>query len=87
MYSKLSGVLLLIIPIMIVGCGGPTLHEDYGKAVTRNTIMQTVDMNASQATHEDVKLDGQKAAKVVENYRKETPKAESADLTQDLIKD
>lgn len=86
MYSKLSGVLLLIIPFMLVACGGPTLHEDYGQAVTRNKIMQTVDLNASQATHEEVKLDGQKAEQVVENYRKETPKAESTTLTQDLIK-
>jgi hypothetical protein len=58
------------------------LHENYGKSVSKNTLLQTENVSASQESHPDVKMDGQKAADVVSNYRKERPEADAADLTK-----
>jgi hypothetical protein len=58
------------------------MDEDYGKSVSKNILLQTENLSASQESHPDVKMDGQKAAQVVDNYRNETPKADAADLTQ-----
>lgn len=82
MVSKTRLLLLLMVAAVPLGCSHKTMHENYGKSVSKNTLMQTVNLSASQESHPDVKMDGQKAADVVRNYRKETPKADTADLTK-----
>jgi hypothetical protein len=58
------------------------MHEDYGKSVSKNTLLQTENVSAPQESHPDVKMDGQKASDVVTNYRKERPEVDSTDLTK-----
>ncbi|MCW8917649.1 MAG: hypothetical protein OQL08_02380 [Gammaproteobacteria bacterium] len=82
MVSKTRLLLLLIVAAVPLGCSHMTMQENHGKSVSKNTLMQTVNLSASQESHPDVKMDGQKAADVVRNYRKESPKADTADLTK-----
>ena len=82
MSNKTRLLLLLAIVALPLGCSRMTLHEDFGKSVSKNTLLQTVNISASQESHPDVKMDGQKAADVVSNYRKEGPEVDSADLTK-----
>ena len=82
MANKTRILLLLTIVAVPLGCSRMTLHEDYGKSVSKNTLLQTVNISAPQESHPDVKMDGQKAADVVSNYRKEGPEVDSTDLTK-----
>ncbi|MEN8169060.1 MAG: hypothetical protein ABFS08_02425 [Pseudomonadota bacterium] len=82
MDNKMRMLLLLVIVAVPLGCSRMALHEDHGKSVSKNTTLQTVNISASQESHPDVKMDGQKAADVVNNYRNESPKADDADLTK-----
>ena len=82
MANKTRILLLLTIVAVPLGCSRMTLHEDYGKSVSKNTLLQTVNISAPQESHPDVKMDGQKAADEVSNYRKEGPEVDSADLTK-----
>lgn len=82
MSNKTRILLLLAMITLQFGCSRMTLHEDFGKSVKSNALLQTVNVSASQESHPDVKMDGQKAADVVSNYRKERPEVDSADLTK-----
>ena len=82
MANKTRILLLLTIVAVPLGCSRMTLHEDYGKSVSKNMLLQTVNISAPQESHPDVKMDGQKAADVVSNYRKERPEVDSTDLTK-----
>ena len=82
MANKTRILLLLTIVAVPLGCSRMTLHEDYGKSVSKNTLLQTVNISAPQESHPDVKMDGQKAADVVINYRNEGPEVDSTDLTK-----
>ena len=82
MTNKTRILLLLAMVTLQFGCSRMSLHEDYGKSVSKNMLLQTVNVSASQESHPDVKMDGQKAADVVSNYRKERPEADSTDLTK-----
>ncbi len=81
MLSDIRKLLLLVLATSLFGCAGETLREDFGKSVSRNEIRQVVNPDASKEIHPDVKMDGQKAVDVVDNYRKETPEADMEDLT------
>lgn len=82
MANKTRILLLLAVVTLPLGCSRMTLHQDYGKSIAKNTLLQTVNVSASQESHPDVKMDGQKAADVVSNYRKERPEVDSTDLTK-----
>lgn len=82
MRNKTRLLLLLTVLVLPLGCSRMTLHEDYGKSVSKNMLLQTVNISASQESHPDVKMDGQKAADVVSNYRKEGPEVDAEDLTK-----
>ena len=76
-------VLLLILAVTIpIGCSRMALHEDYGKAVNKNKILQAENISAAQESHPEVKMDGQKAVDVVGNYRRERPEVDEVDLTR-----
>jgi hypothetical protein len=75
-------LLLLIVAAVPLGCSRMAMHEDYGKSVSKNTLLQTENVSAPQESHPDVKMDGQKASDVVTNYRKERPEVDSTDLTK-----
>ena len=82
MANKTQILLLLIGVTLTVGCSNQTLREDHGKSVAKNTILQTENLSAPQDSHPALMMDGQKAADVVENYRNEGPKADTAELTK-----
>lgn len=82
MGNKIITLALLFAVASQYGCSRMTLHEDYGKAVSKNKIMQIENLSAATDSHPAVKMDGQKADTVVENYRMEKPDVESADLTK-----
>lgn len=82
MHNKISMLLLVGSVTITLGCSNATMGKNFGNSVKKNTVLQTVNLSAPQESHGDVKMDGQKAAKVVEDYRKESPKAEDADLTK-----
>jgi uncharacterized protein YcfL len=82
MASNMRILLLVVVASVPLGCSHMTMHEDYGKSVHKNTMLQTLNISASQESHPDVKMDGQKAADVISNYRKERPEVDTADLTK-----
>lgn len=82
MANKMRMLLPLVVAAIPLGCSTAVLHEDHGNAVSKNIILQTENISASQESHPDVKMDGQKAAAVVDNYRNEGPEADSEDLTK-----
>lgn len=84
MTNKTHTLMLLMVIALPLGCSRGALHEDYAKSVHYNTVQQTVNISAPQESHPEVKMDGQKAVDVVDNYRKESPKAESTDLTSEV---
>ena len=81
--AKYRLVVLISLWALLQGCAGGThMHEDYGKSVSHNTMQQTVNLEASDEVHPDIKMDGEKAHQVVENYRQERPEADTEDLTK-----
>jgi hypothetical protein len=83
MASKMRMLLLSMFVAAQFGCSSSmTMHEDYGDAVSRNMLMQTLNVSAPQESHPEVKMDGQKAAHVVDNYRNEGPEVDTSDLTK-----
>lgn len=75
-------LLLLAMAALSVACSRMSLHEDYGNAVTKNKQVQAANVSAAQESHPEVMMDGQKAVGVVDNYRKEGPEVDDADLTK-----
>lgn len=81
MQNKTPTLMLLVAVVALAGCSRGPLHKDFGNSVKKNTVLQTVNISAPQESHPDVKMDGVKAADVVKNYRKETPKVTDEKLT------
>lgn len=74
---------MLVMAVAIpLGCSRMAMNEDYGKAVSKNKVLQAVNISAAQESHPEVKMDGQKAVDVVGNYRKERPEVDEVDLTK-----
>jgi hypothetical protein len=82
MASNMRYILLFLVLAIQLGCSRMAMNEDYGKSVKTNTVLQTVNISAPEESHPDVKMDGQKAAKVINNYRKEGKEAESGVMTK-----
>lgn len=82
MANKTHMLLLILAVTASQGCSRMALHEDYGKSVAKNKLLQTVNVSAPQESHPEVMMDGQKAADVVNNYRNEGPEAEGAILSK-----
>ncbi len=75
-------MLMIAAGIILSGCSTGVLDSDYGKAVKTNAILQTENINAPEESHPEIKMDGQKAADVIVNYRKEGPEADTSELTK-----
>lgn len=82
MANNMRILLLTMVVAVPLGCSRMALDEDFGDSVHKNTLLQTVNVSAPQESHPDVKMDGQKAADVVKNYRREGPEAETAVMTK-----
>lgn len=82
MANKSLKLALLLFAAALFGCSRMALHEDFGKSVSKNKVLQAQSMSAPQESHPDVKMDGSKAVSVVDNYRNERPEADDTDLTK-----
>lgn len=81
-----SKVLLLAgIALTLSACGSaPTMSKDHGKSTQRNIASQTLDAKAGERDLIPPTLDGVKAEKAVDRYRKDRPDESRAKLVEDL---
>jgi len=75
MQNKLILTLISFFVLALAGCSEMSMREDFGHATAANRQAQTVNPNASQMQVPTATLDGQKAEKVVREYRQEKAKA------------
>ena len=80
----------LAAAMSLAGCqtmsepANPTLAPDFGDAVKTNTALQVVNPEAGMAEQPAPPLEGQKAEKAMDKYRKEEGKAPSQRLIIDV---
>lgn len=80
MYSKY--ILMIGYILLLTACSEMTLNEDFSKSTAKNRALQTIDLTAETEQRPVATLDGQKATKLVKEYRQETPKAADEQLTK-----
>jgi type IV pilus biogenesis protein CpaD/CtpE len=68
--------------MFVAGCSQMSLREDFGRSTKTNRLLQTVNPAAKEMNIPTATLDGQKAEKVVNDYRKGTATAPDEVLTQ-----
>lgn len=79
---KSSFTITLAMPLILAGLGGcmgnqQTLRAEFGEAVRANTAMQTVNPAAGDVPVPLATRDGQRTEQIIQDYRKDTGKAES----------
>lgn len=73
------------LALMAAACGtSPSMSKDFGVSVKRNTVNQTLDAKASDRDLLPPTLDGVKAEKAVDRYRKDRPDESRAKLVENL---
>lgn len=82
MQIKMFIPVLSVILLFVTGCSQVSLREDYGRATKTNRILQTVNPSAKDMNVPTATLDGQKAERVVNDYRKERATAPTEVMTQ-----
>jgi len=75
MQNKLILTFMSLIVVTLAGCSEMSLRDDFGHSTAVNRKLQTVNPTASQMQVPTATLDGQKAEKVVKEYRREEAKA------------
>ncbi|MEX0618120.1 MAG: hypothetical protein WDZ76_09395 [Pseudohongiellaceae bacterium] len=61
----------------------PSIHEDFGAAVTHNIAVQTINPDAA-GPDESASIDGQQAAQAVDRYREGPTEVDNTSLIQDV---
>jgi len=82
MQNKLILTLMSLVMLAVAGCSEMSLREDFGRSNMANRNMQTLNPSAKQMEVPPATLDGQKAEKVVNEYRRERAKAPTEVMTQ-----
>lgn len=82
MQNKLILTLMSLVMLVVAGCSEMSLREDFGRSTKTNRSMQTLNPSAKQMQVPAATLDGQKAEKVVKEYRQEKAKAPTEVMTQ-----
>jgi type IV pilus biogenesis protein CpaD/CtpE len=83
-------LLVLSAVLLLVACNlghRSTMRPDFGNAVKTNMAVQTINPEAGQVEQEASALDGQKAEKALERYRKDKGKAPAEKLVTDIVGD
>lgn len=85
MLTTKGWIALAAVATLLAGCRAqPHLNPDFGNSVAINTRLQVVDPNASGQDRPMSTLDGQKAEKAVERYRKDRPDESRQKLVKDI---
>jgi type IV pilus biogenesis protein CpaD/CtpE len=82
MQNKLILTLMSLVMLAVAGCSEVSLRDDFGRSTKTNRSMQTLNPSAKQMQVPAATLDGQKAEKVVKEYRQEKAKAPTEVMTQ-----
>ena len=82
MQTKTRLILITVFLMFVAGCSQMSLREDFGRATKTNRLLQTVDPSAGEMSVPTATLDGQKAEKVVNEYRKGKSTAPTEVMTQ-----
>lgn len=82
MQTKIFLPLISMLLVLLAGCSQMSLREDYGRATETNRLLQTVNPSAKEMTVPTATLDGQKAERVVNDYRKGKASAPTEVMTQ-----
>lgn len=83
--SKIKVFLVAGAAMLMAACGStPSMSKDLGVSVGINTANQTIDPKASSRDMIPPTLDGIKAEKAMERYRKDRPEESRAKLVESL---
>lgn len=82
MQNKLILAFISLMVFVLAGCSEMSLREDFGRSTAVNQKAQLVNPNAGQMQVPTATLDGQKAEKVVKEYRQEKSKAPTESLVK-----
>lgn len=83
--SKIKVFLVAGTAMLMAACGStPSMSKDLGVSVGINTASQTIDPKASSRDMIPPTLDGIKAEKAMERYRKDRPEESRAKLVESL---
>lgn len=83
--SKTKFVLATTVGMLLTACGStPTMSKDYGVSVGINTASQTLDSKAASRDLIPPTLDGVKAEKAMDRYRKDRPDESRSKLVDNL---
>lgn len=78
-------LLVTAAAVVLAACGtATTMSADHGVSNKRNIAMQVIDAKASERDLVPQTLDGMKAEKAVERYRKDRPDESRAKLVDNL---
>lgn len=76
---------LAALVVFLTGCRGqPHLNPDFGNSVANNKAGQVVNPSAAAQDRADATLDGQKAEKALDRYRKDRPDESRQKLVKDI---
>ena len=76
---------LAALLVLLAGCRSqPHLNPDFGNSVANNKAVQIVNAAAAGQDRADAALDGQKAEKALERYRKDRPDESRQKLVKDI---
>jgi len=82
MQSKSVLAIVSLTVLITAGCTQMSLREDFGKSTEKNRVVQTMNPAAEYQTAPPTTLDGQKAEKVIQEYRQENSEAPTEVMTQ-----
>jgi type IV pilus biogenesis protein CpaD/CtpE len=82
MHNKAILTLMSLSMLVVAGCSEMTMRDDFGRSTTANRTAQTLNPSAKDMQVPTATLDGQKAEKVVNEYRRESTTAPTEVMTQ-----
>lgn len=82
MQNKFILALVSIVTLLVAGCTEMSLREDFGRSTATNRTAQTMNLSAEYMPVPPATLDGQKAEKVIKEYRQEEAAAPTEVMTQ-----
>lgn len=81
---RINMVLVTGMAVMLGGCAAkPSMSKDFGVSTSRNIAAQTLDAKAADRDMIPPSVDGMKAEKALERYRKDKPTDSRAKLLEE----
>lgn len=82
--SPVAGLVAIALSSVLAGCAMSSTSGDFGKALQSNQTAQIINPMAGNRSGQDQSIDGQRAAKAVNSFRKADTKARDQRLIIDL---